>query len=269
MNQFDITVVKPTSSGPNTKILEFDTLDVLATAVAAFKYNGGYFKTTEMITDEQDASKYHYRHSNKDILRNQFLLDYYSSSSKPPLMKVTDEDHQMANDIREYSKKEIFKCIANDTSYATSLYQCLNKEKASPQDFGFIASAPFYYQNSKNKDFFNAKMKEIDGITTHVGTTGAKIYLDNFEIIRSNKSNNYPGWVVMGVCDNNLFLFFTRNHFIGKRALGDKINIEGIIKDHIMEKSVTPMTKLNKVYERTPKIVTVTEKIDDKDWAFT
>lgn len=238
-NQLDVLTT------PNVRIVTYDTLEVLAAAVAAFKYNKGYIKQTEMATDELGQPLY--RHSNKDILKGQFLIDHYSSNAKPPLMKVTDADRYQANDIREYTKKEIFNVLANQQTYATQLYECINKETVSAADFGFVASAPFYYKNSKNKDYFKDRIKNIQ--SKHVGTIGAKVYLENFEVIKNNKSVNYPGWVVMGVCDGDLYLFFTRNEHIGRYEVGETVRIEGVIKDHVMEQNTIPMTKLFKVYE--------------------
>lgn len=229
----------------NVRIVTFNTLEVLAVAVAAFRHNNGYLKVTELVSNGEGDPVY--KHSNKDILKGHFLVDYYSSNAKPPVIDVTDKDRYEANDIREYTKKEIFKVLANEQNYATSLYECLNRETVSASDFGFVASAPFYYKNSKNKDFFKERVNSIQ--SKHVGEIGSKVYLENFEVIKNNKSVNYPGWVVMGICDGNLYMFFTRNEHIGRYNVGDIVRIEGIVKDHVLEQNVTPMTKLNKVYE--------------------
>lgn len=238
-NQLDVLTT------PNVRIVTYDTLEVLAAAVAAFKHNKGYYKQSEII-GEADGHPV-YRHSNKDILRGQFLVDYFSSNAKPPVLTITDADRYQANDIREYTKKEIFNVLANQQTYATQLYECINKDTVSGADFGFVASAPFYYKNSKNKDYFKDRINNIQ--SKHVGTVGAKIYLENFEVIKNNKSVNYPGWVVMGICDGDLYLFFTRNEHIGRYEVGETVRIEGVIKDHVMEQNTIPMTKLFKVYE--------------------
>lgn len=226
---------------------EFDTLEVLAAAVAIYEFQGGYFKNTDdIIVDNQITGK---RYANREILRSHFLVDYHSNpASRPPLVKVTDEHRAKAEEIRDYSKKEIINLLADRKSYATDVYEIVNRKYALAANFGYIASAPFYLKYSKDKDYYKDRLSNIQ--SKHVAEIGSKVFLDDFEIIRNNKSNNYPGYIVQGICDGNLFLFFSRYDSFGKYKVGDKINIEGKVKDHVMEQSTVPMTKLNRVYER-------------------
>lgn len=230
------------------EIKEYDTLEVLAAAVAIYEHNGGYFKTSEDIISEDGKSTYK-RWANREILRGQFLVDYYSNVvNRPPLVKVTDEHRAKAEEIREYSKKEIMNLLADRKSYATDVYEIVNRKYAIASNFGYIASAPFYLKYSKDKDHYKNSLSNIQ--SNHVAEIGSRVFLDDFEIIRNNKSNNYPGYVIQGICEGNLFLFFTRYDSFGEYKVGDKINIQGKVKDHVMEQSTIPMTKLTRVYER-------------------
>lgn len=240
---------------------EFDTLEVLAAAVAIYEFQGGYFKNNEDVASEDGKSTYK-RFANREILRSQFLVDYHSNPvNRPPLVKVTDEHRAKAEEIREYSKKEIMNLLADRKSYATDVYEIVNRKYAIASNFGYIASAPFYLKYSKDKDYYKDRLSNIQ--SNHVAAKDSKVYLDDFEIIRNNKSNNYPGYVVQGICEGNLYLFFSRYDSFGKYKVGDKINIEGKVKDHVMEQGTIPMTKLTRVYERyrpnsVPNIVDVT-----------
>lgn len=227
---------------------EFDTFEVLAAAVAIYEFQGGYFKNSEDVATEDGKSTYK-RFANREILRSHFLVDYHSNVvNRPPIVKVTDEHRAKAEEIREYSKKEIINLLADRKSYATDVYEIVNRKYAIASNFGYIASAPFYLKYSKDKDYYKDRLNNIQ--SNHVANIGSKVYLDDFEIIRNNKSNNFPGYVVQGICNGNLFLFFSRYDSFGKYKVGDKINIEGKVKDHVMEQSTIPMTKLNRVYER-------------------
>ena len=181
---------------------EFETLEVLAAAVAIFEYNKGYHKQSENIVgdDGREGIKY----ANREILRSQFLVDYYSGSKKPPLVKVYDRHREEAERIREYTKKEIFNVLANKESYNTNLYEIINREYVTGSNFGFVASAPFYFKYSKEKDFYKERINNLQ--SKHVGAKDTKVYLDNFEVIRNNKSNNYPGYIIQGICEGNLYL---------------------------------------------------------------
>ena len=77
---------------------EFDTLEVLAAAVAIFEFNKGYHKQSENIILEDNTTKI--RYANREILRSQFLVDYYSGNKKPPLVKVYDRHREEAEKIR-------------------------------------------------------------------------------------------------------------------------------------------------------------------------
>jgi len=227
---------------------EFDTLEVLAAAIAIYEHNKDYIKNNETHIKEDNNTTF-VKYANRVMLRHQFLIDYYSNSAEaPPLVKVYDRHREKAAEIRDYTKKELFKLLNNQPGYTTDLYTILNGEYINASHFGYVASAPFYYENSKKKDFFNDKVKNIQ--SQHVGLIGTKVFLEDFEIIKINKSTNYPGYVVQGLCDGNLFLFFSRNKWFSKFKFGDIINIDGNVKDHVLEQSTIPMTKLNKVYER-------------------
>ena len=228
------------------EIKEFETLEVLAVAVAIYEYNDGYLKTSENYTDEQGniTTKW----SNREILRHQFLVDYHSGDRKPPLIKVTDAHIQRAQEIRAYTKKEIFNVLANKESYSTNLYEVVNRVYVTGANFGFVASAPFYFKYSTDKDYYKEKIKNLN--SQHVAHKDSKVHLDNFEVIRNSKSNNYPGYVIQGICEGNLYLFFTKYDSFGNIKVGSVINIEGKVKDHVFEQGTIPMTKLNRVYER-------------------
>lgn len=239
----------------------FGSLEALAVAVAAFEANDGYVKTGayDYNTNSPISPKY----PNKQIMRAYFDLDHYSNDSpRPPLVKVRDSHRERAEEIRNYSKKEIFKVLARkpvaesfmgldlslvNTNYAEKLYQLINQDQVYEHDFGFIASAPFYFENGKKRDYAKNVLSNID--SKWVGSVGGSVFLDNFEVLRCSKSMNFEGYVVQGVCDGNLFLYFTSKD-CSHIKVGSKINISGKIKDHIMEKDTIPMTKLNFVKER-------------------
>ncbi len=225
---------------------EFDTLEVLAAAVAIFEFNKGYYKTSENTIVDNETTNI--RYANREILRSQFLVDYYSGSKKPPLVKVYDRHREEAERIREYTKKEIFNVLANQESYNTNLYEIINRPYVTGNNFGFVASAPFYFKYSKEKDFYKEKIKDLQ--SQYVAAKDTKVYLDEFEIIRNTKSNNYPGYIIQGICEGNLYLFFTKYDSWADRTPGTIVHIEGKVKDHVMEQGTIPMTKLNRVYER-------------------
>lgn len=240
--------------------LTFSSLEVLAVAVAAYESNGSYVKTAEYDynTNMPTTTKY----PNKQLVRAYFDLDHYSADApRPPLVKVTDEHRARALEIQNYSKKAIFKVLAKkpkdisifgiDLSttgdYEERLYQIINQETVQAFDFGYIASAPLYFENGKKRDYAKSALDNLDSKWT--GSVGGRIFLHNFEVIRCTKSKNFDGYVVQGLCDGNLYIYFSSKD-CSHIKVGDRIDIEGKVKDHVMEKDTIPMTKLNYVRER-------------------
>lgn len=244
------------------KEMEFDTLEAIAVSVAAFEANDGYVKTGEYDYNTNQPDPEIKKYPNKELIRAYFGVDHYSvDAPRPPLVKVTDEHRMLAEDIRNYSKKAVFKVLGKkpvedifavslgpaNKDYEEQLYQILNQDKVKIFNLGFVASAPLYYDNGKKRDYAKNRLSDLD--SKHVGTIGGKIVLNNFEVIRNTKSRNFEGHVIQGICDGNLFLYFSSrpaDHI----KVGDRINIVGKIKDHIMEKETIPMNKLNYVSER-------------------
>ena len=228
--------------------MNIDTLEAIAVAVAAQEHNGGYIKQT-MFTDLYDIEKW----SNKDIMYCYFQVDYYSvkdPGKRPPLMKITDAHRARANDIQAYTKKTLFKVLSYSPQegsfppYDVSMFQKLNQETITYKDFGFIASAPFYYENNKNRDLVKDTVESSQ--SRHIGAIGSKVVIDEFKVLRSSSSRNFPGYVVQGIADGNLFLFFS-SYDLNDIKPFDVISISGRVKDHILEKDKYPMTKLNYV----------------------
>lgn len=232
----------------------YNTLDALAVAVAAYRHNdNSYVKENNYTFDyEQDTNKSEIRTviwSNKSILRYYYNVDVYSNDAslneRPPLLKVTDEDRAKAQDIRTFTKKLLFKAMAFDHSkgeyppYDVSIFQKVNQDEVKANDFGFIASAPLFYE----KEIYRIDLEQRMEQSQHVGQIGGRVNLVDLEVTRVIWSNNYQTNIVQGLCDNNLYFFFTN----AMLKQGEKITLTACIKDHMMEKDKYPMTRLKYV----------------------
>jgi hypothetical protein len=234
---------------------EYDATEALAVAVAAYEHNRGYLKEKQW---EPGVTKVAFW-PNKELLRAYYNIDYSNAENQPPLLKVTSEHLSRAEEIRNYTKKNIFKALGykpktdelgismESIPYDVQIYQKVNQEKVTVFDFGYIASAPLYFENGKKRDFAKNTVREIE--SKHVGSITGKVVLDDFLVIRVSKSKNFSGYVVQGVCEGNLFLYFASGD-LSHLNVGDKINIEAKVKDHILENDTVPMTKLHYVRER-------------------
>ena len=227
--------------------MNIDTMQYIALAVAAYRLNGNcYLKDNVWDTEMVNVKAF----SNKSILRTNLNVDHYSSdaSNQPPMLNLTKTDMEEAVKIRDYTKKNLLKLLAlqpgDQPSYEVSLYQKLNQKEIHAGDLGFVASAPMYYYNNKTRDEIEARLAKNE--SRYVGSLGGRVVLENLEIIRISFSINYQGYVVSGISENNLFLFFSSKN-LESLKVGDKISIVGKVKDHLLEKDKYPMTKLNYV----------------------
>jgi len=225
--------------------MEINTLEALAIAVAAYEHNGNIYIKDDTWCSTNGPVKW----SNKNILRAYYNVDHYSGATeKPPLLKITDAHKNTAEQIRLFTKKLLFKSMAFDRSkgefppYDISIFQKVNQENITTNDLGFIASAPKYFYTEQ----FKNEVAERSKSSQHVGQIGGRISLDDFEVVSIFWSNKYNGFSIKGICDDNLFLFFTTKA-AGNLKVQDKINVKGKIKDHILEKETFPMTKLTYV----------------------
>lgn len=219
--------------------------EAIAAAVAAWQLNGNeYIRDKEWEPGVGNIKRW----ENREIVRQHFKTDFYSAGTiSPPQIVINEEHRTIADDIINYSKKLLFKVLSTDPSshdYEVVMYQKINQPELTINDLGYIASAPSYYYNKTRKEYIQNRLDENN--SQHVGMVGGKVALANFEVIRIQWSNKFQGHIVKGLCENNLFLFFT-NKDIKHIKEGNKINLVGKIKDHMLEKEKYPMTKLNYV----------------------
>jgi len=233
-----------------------DTLEALAVAVAAYEHNGNSYLKENKYEYEYDSNNStiikSVKWSNRSILRMYYNIDVYSVEAtdkhRPPLLKITEEHRAKARAIRNFTKKLLFKALAYDhhktdgfPPFDISIFQKVNQEEIIVNDFGFIASAPLYY----DKETYAIELEKRMANSQHAGSIGGRVSLVNLEVTRAVWSSNYQTTIVQGLCDGNLYFFFSNATVPVKQ--GEKIEINGRIKSHVLEKDKYPMTKLSYV----------------------
>jgi len=97
----------------------------------------------------------------------------------------------------------------------------------------------------------------------HVGAIGGRVSLIDFEVTRSIWSNNYQTNIVQGLCDNNLYFFFTGCSV----KQGEIVELTGRIKSYVLEKDKYPMTKLSYVKIKGKEDATKTNNTQSNDFS--
>jgi hypothetical protein len=241
----------------------FNTFDVLTVSVAAFIHNNNqYIKehsnifTFSSVNNNTPNSSTEW--CNKDIMKAYFGADHYSVDSvRPPLVKVTPEIKEIAQAIKEYVKKDFFKIMSHKDPgavlpYEAEVCQLLHQETVTLSSFGYIASVPQYYYINLRRDTIKNRIANLN--SQHVGVVGGRVVLDNLEIIKKIKSKKFNGHIIQGICDGNLYFYFSSEGvIIPDFKEGDLISIDGKVKDHLFENDKYPMTKLTFVRYRASK----------------
>ena len=234
----------------------YNTIEVLAVAIAAYEQNNNsYLKENKYDYDyEQDTNHSQLRSvvwSNKSMLRTHFKVDVYSEGAteltRPPILTITEAHRAKAETIRIFTKKLLFKALAYNPDanpngfppYDISIFQKVNQEEVKVGDFGYIASAPLYYE----KEIYRTEVEKRMQNSQHMGAVGGRVSLIECEITRFIRSTNYETNIVQGLCDGNLYFFFTNVQL----KQGEKVDLTGRIKSHIMERDKYPMNKLTYV----------------------
>jgi hypothetical protein len=229
---------------------QFDTMLVLTVAVAAYKMNDNQYlknltvESTDYIQESKDyIHKVRYS-PNRDIVKYYFCpYEFKNYKNVPAIPEITTEHEKTAQDVKKYISRVVFKILAKDNtnqggflgiigtsydSYLENLYKVVNQPTVSHFEFGIIASAPTYYYNEKQKEYEREKLENIEN--KHVGVVGKSIFLENFEVLKIISSKKFGGFVIKGIANNNLFMYYSSNPVSYK--IKDVIKISGKIKKH-------------------------------------
>jgi hypothetical protein len=241
---------------------QFDTMLVLTVAVAAYKMNDNQY-LKNLTVDSRDYI-HEVRYSpNRDIVKYYFCPDEFKSYQlTPAIPEITEEHKKLAQDVKKYVSRIVFKILSKDNnkqdgflgiigtsydSYLESLYKIINQPTVTELDFGIIASSLTYYYNEKQKEYERDKLEKIEN--KHVGMIGSSILLEKFEVLKIISSKKFGGFVIKGIANNNLFMYYSANPVSYK--IKDVIKISGKIKKHeidqVSDKNITCLNYVNQI----------------------
>lgn len=191
--------------------MNFPVQQILELACAAQRYNQCYQKQSETLYTD-DGRAMGYKHSNKVLMLWTADMSHREGSDPqyhPPVLKITDTDKQLTEDIRTYYRRLMFSVLAQpDNQFLQEILSLLNKEIMHENKFGFIACLPSVYERDKTRNDINKIIKECENSV--LGSVDDKLENLKAKILDCQRSKNYDAWNVLAIIDNKVVSWFSK-----------------------------------------------------------
>ena len=199
---------KPTVKKPS---FNYEADKVWAAAVAAYRLNKGYIKSTEPTVPGQKTNR-------------QIMEELLSEDTQ-----LFQEDIDEGRRVRQYFNGLTFKVLEGKTltPFLQNAMEIANKDQITDNlGIGTIASLPATYTKMTSRDSIENKIKWARG--GFIGSIGEKTK-QHVEVIKQIWSQNWNTWYYTVLNKEDQVLFFA---YKGELKIGDCVTIEGKIKSH-------------------------------------
>lgn len=218
---------------------------VLELACSAQRTLGRYIKEGEVWFEQLNP-----RESPKDIPNKWLILstlglmtDWERENRLPPKnLVITDDDLQLAVDIRKYYRRLAFDIIAEGESFKSNVFKIFNSEEIAENEIGFLACLPSIYFRERSKD--RVKKASIFCDHEYLGIEGSKLFDLDSEILEVKRSKNYDAYNVTAVINNKMATWMSNPELQVGPAVIVRANIKGLNTHQIYN---IPVTRLNYV----------------------
>lgn len=198
---------------------KFHTLEVLATAIAAFAHNQN--RVERDTTSTADGVT---------ILPNRQLMREYLEGNRTNLQTVSDHDRKHAEGIVQYLQQtEIMQTLASrGDKFLAQINNLLSQPMATAKDFGLIAWAPKLASDFQKKDHVREISSRFEYTSHYIGQVGDKITTE-FTLIDSRYIKNMDCYAVYGHdAEGNLIFYWARE----QKKIVQTGQIHGRVKTH-------------------------------------
>lgn len=218
----------------------FPATRVLELACAAQRYNNGYIKANDVIVSS-DGKIMDTKHPNKELMVHSLGESSHGSDAKPFILYITDNDIQLAADIKKYFRKLMFAAVMNDNEFYTTLNIMFTNNEVPLNKFGYFAALPSVYVRDYAETQFKKKMDSID--PGYIGAVGDELVDKDCEVLEVFRSKQYDAYNVTAIIDNKLV------SWMGKQVNpGPCVVIKARVKGYSEHfKHNVPLTRLNYV----------------------
>ena len=191
--------------------MDFPVQQVLELACAAQRYNGCYQKENETMWSE-DGKPMGYKFSNKMMMLWTADMSHREGSDPaihPPVLKLTDADKKLTEDIRTYYRRLMFSVLAQpDNQFLQEILSLLNKDMMNENKLGFIACLPHVYEKDRKRNDISKIIRECDN--SYLGDKESKLVNLKATIVDCTRSKNFDAYNVLAIIDNKLVSWFSK-----------------------------------------------------------
>ena len=224
--------------------IETATIDILATAFAAHRINGGYFKETRRFTEPTPTT-----FANKELLNYKLHRDNYTPEDFIDF-KVTTKDRKVAEESIDWLQRDnTLNIIAGTLSdFMKSVMQYISSEKLGTHSYGVLAVVPKVYFEGSKKKVLKKELKHTFRESKHIGIVREPV-IGMLTLNETKFVERFACNVFNGSIEGNLVSFFKnidQTQVLPKE--GTTFKIKGKVKRH-GENFITkfPETQLNYV----------------------
>lgn len=181
----------------------FETIDVVAAAVAALEVNNQRVERYNSHEDNADSVK---------VVANRRLMEEFLTAGTG--LAVTEDHRKRAEEVVEYLQQtSMLRTLTgqNEDQFLNNINSYLAKPDLRVKDFGFVAWAPKVYNDYKNKDSIREVSALYERTSRYVGAVGKATQID-FKLIEQRYRPSIGCWLVFGVTsDGNLVKYWANN----------------------------------------------------------
>lgn len=180
---------------------KFPTLEVLATAIAAFAHNQDRVERDAVSTVDGIA-----------IVPNRQLIREYLEGNCTNLKTVSDHDRKHAEGIVQYLQQTgiMQTLVSRGDRFLTQINNLLSQPTITAKDFGLIAWAPKLASDYQKKDHVREVSARFEYTSRYIGQVGDKITTE-FTLIDSRYIKSMDCYAVYGHdCHGNLIFYWAR-----------------------------------------------------------
>ena len=202
---------------------------VLELACSAERLNKLYIKETTPIYSA-DGKIMSYTWANKMLVLLMLYPENYkkthSDEPPPPLLRITQEDQELADEIQKYFRRLMFSAVQGDNEFQTKVNAILENGEVSASEIGFVACLPSVYKRDYARNKIKKQAKILDN--TYLGEIGSNIADKDCEILESQRSKNFDAWNVCAIIDNKMVSWMSKVDL----KLGPAVVVKAKVKDH-------------------------------------
>ena len=218
---------------------QYPVQTVLMLACTAQRHNGGYLKpgTDQLVQTEA-------KWSNKELILYALgeVVDAASFLPPPLLLRPTQEDVDLAANIRSFYRRWMFAAIAGEDEFRTKVNSLLEATDMPVNDIGYLACLPSMYLRHLAQEPVRRAGRDADN--GYLADIGDILVDKDCNILVCTRSKNFNAWNVDAIIDNKLVSWISQDEL----TVGNTVVVKAKVKDHSMHwLHCTPVTRLNYV----------------------